>query len=856
MKFISDSTDTCSYKLRSLRLRQFDQFGTVPGFQIRGSDKFQTNVGAILTFFFVVLIILSTSFYTYLLFNKSNPNVYTNTYDTKRETSIDFEKDDIAWSFSAWASNIQKHLSIKEFEENFTLYAAKISFNTTGEAVYPSWTPVPYVKCKDVKKDYIFDNTKLSTQDESICLDSSSLSLHPKLDSYVEKVFVKLYRCQETTENIAAGITKCKNDIILENIFWIVKRIKKSINLNKYENPVSNNLNEFDSFHLDEKLKATALVSYQKTIIETEKGLQGLNHHKSSKIEEKSTKYHYTTRSSKQIFNNYSDLGKLFMEDSLWEINFVPTKTIKVINRSYFTIMDFFAGVGGVFEFMSALIFCQYSFYNIYRVYKHIIQKVILGKVNMLPERYNIKKEFNHITRGKTCSCFFKKQLSDNKFINKMKVYDNCYQAVNEKMDLANYLNDSMNFHATSHLLLKSRHRLLVPLLNLHMIGQKNKSGMVYKNSFLKNMYERVDLPVFSVEDAMSQINKNASKSTAENLSSIEKAMDVFFMTNLPRNIIDQKDCNLERINIIPVVLANNKVRALSQQNLANIIREEKTIEKLNPKFSSKNKIMPTVSTIQKQSDKKKYPSAIELHDNFNDQNTTLKQSLEESGINRLKRKRKSFIGQLITQQDIIDSNSKNFNLTQASDKSIFQKAISLAKQAKLNSLEKKNTEMEKDYSEFGYHRKESDRNMRKKLFNEDLSKSGIELSKEQNKLLYKLDVDKKPITPDFNDDLQYDPFKNQKLNELIDKGAYKSIESDTENIPDQELKEVENNVVVDLKLGKDYPIEASINFNIENETNLEYREEPVDQQKSVDNTSLVYSFKNSCQFEDVQSNE
>ena len=157
----------------------------------------------------------------------------------------------------------------------------------------------------------------------------------------------------------------------------------------------------------------------------------------------------------------------------------------------------------------------------------------------MLPERYNIKKEFNHITRGKTCSCFFKKQLSDNKFINKMKVYDNCYQAVNEKMDLANYLNDSMNFHATSHLLLKSRHRLLVPLLNLHMIGQKNKSGMVYKNSFLKNMYERVDLPVFSVEDAMSQINKNASKSTAENLSSIEKAMDVFFMTNLPRNIID-----------------------------------------------------------------------------------------------------------------------------------------------------------------------------------------------------------------------------------------------------------------------------------------------------------------------------
>lgn len=108
-----------------------------------------------------------------------------------------------------------------------------------------------------------------------------------------------------------------------------------------------------------------------------------------------------------------------------------------------------------------------------------------------------------------------------------MEIYDQCHQAFSEKMDLANYLNDSMNFHATSHLLLKSRHRLLVPLLSIHLSSKKK--GVEYKNSFLKNIVERTDQPVFSVEDAMTQIRKKVADNSTNQMSAIEKAMDEFF---------------------------------------------------------------------------------------------------------------------------------------------------------------------------------------------------------------------------------------------------------------------------------------------------------------------------------------
>ena len=109
-----------------------------------------------------------------------------------------------------------------------------------------------------------------------------------------------------------------------------------------------------------------------------------------------------------------------------------PNNTVKVMTRSYFTVMMMFSDLGGIIEFLSVATFLLYSFYNSYKVNKHVILKVLLAKTNLLPEKYNIKNDFNSITRSKVCSCFCK---NDKRLTDKVQIYEDCYKVVSEKME-------------------------------------------------------------------------------------------------------------------------------------------------------------------------------------------------------------------------------------------------------------------------------------------------------------------------------------------------------------------------------------------------------------------------------------
>ena len=869
MQFIAESIDSCCNKLKSLKFRNLDWFGSVPGFQIRGSDRFQTNAGAILTFIFIIQTIACLSFYTSLLFDKSKPDIQTNVYESENQASIHFDNDNIALAFQAYRTDTQSLLTIQEMEENLTLYGAKVGLNVDQGAALLHWTHVPYIKCKDVKQDYVFGTDKWSETLNAICLDLSQISLNPSSQQSKNRIDIKLFRCQETSENISAGISKCKNDIMTEHIFWSVARTRNSLNLDKYLNPASVTYSDTHAFTLEEGLKATMIIGYHKTIIETSKGILGRDQDVISQIEEDSIFYKYTTRSPKQILNNYSVLGKLFMEDALWEMVLVPKKKVKVVKRSYFHLMDMLSDVGGIFEFMSITTFLQYSFYNAYMINKHIIQRVILGKTNMFPEKYNIKKEFNYIACSKVCFCCFKKRLRDKVFKNKVKIYEQCYQAANQKMDLTNYLNDSMNIQATSHLLLKSRHRLLVPLLSLQMTGQKKQSVGDYKNTFLINMYETMDFPVFSVEDAITQIKRNAFNGTTTDLGSIEKAMDVFFLTNFSRDIIDQKDCNLEKINKQSPVLQNNKVKVLSQQNIANVIKKRKKMTNINSKLNTANKIMPIVNTIHKQNDNssiEKCSSAINLGSTYKNQGSEKKrkQQLEEKGINTFKRKRRSFTDQLIeTKQDILDSNCKKLIRTPAPDKDIFQLSVGLAKQAKLRktSTIKKKLNKEKDYSGFGYQNKATLIAVNKGNMNEDSPEQVNKFHNIVNDFIYKTPT-KKKYNSDFQKDDDYINLKRDLVNKespqkMTGEQIFKIIDTPDKNY-DEGVANAKDNVSRILKFINDDNCKKSITSNLKNiNEESSYYGGSIDQSRTDQEKKSIYnSNESNDNFEEIRSKE
>ena len=338
-----------------------------------------------------------------------------------------------------------------------------------------------------------------------------------------------IYRCHETLADIAANITKCKNDIKIEDVIVSTYALDKSFNLDDYENPITYNFKEMVNIQLEENLRPSFKIHYNKTILKTEKGPFGRQEDDVSKITIFKHTNSYNTRSMANIKTNYAFLGHLAEEDGYALFHLYPDKNVKVMTRSYFTLMQLASDIGGIFEFLYIITFLMYGFYNSYKVTKHIIVNTILGKTIVLPDKYNIKKDYNNITCRKRCKCCFRKLPNDHILSDKTEVYKNCLQTLDEKMDLGNYLNTIMNFEATSHLLLKSRHRLLTPLLSLHLTTLKKKSSTEYKNSFIKNIYERTDEPVFSVEDAVIQIKKKIVASVKNEMDSIEIAMDMFF---------------------------------------------------------------------------------------------------------------------------------------------------------------------------------------------------------------------------------------------------------------------------------------------------------------------------------------
>ena len=695
MKFILESIDSCSEGIRKLRLRHFDWFGNIPSFQMRGSERFQTSAGAFVTFIYVIQILSSLGFYLSMVIDKSQPNIQTNIYEGEEETVIDFIDDDVVWAFGAWRADFNRQITYEEFLENFTFYASliHISENPSDLSLDFSYTSIPIIPCEDMKHlDYTLGQHKQYESIDMVCPDFRGIEIKPNLLGFPQFINIFLYRCQETTEDIANGVSKCKNEIEISDTSQYYFYNKKSFDLDKYENPVSQEIVFKTETILEENLKTIYNIEYQKTKIKTMTGILGRNEHVKTYVTEATGYSKSNTRSSASIKYNYASTGKLVFEDCVWQMHIKSIKTIKVMTRSYFTAMEMFSDMGGIFECLTVLTFLFYSFYNTYRVKRYIIQKNILGKSNVLPEKYDIKNDFADLAYRKKCPCCFKRSANKDLLDKKREVYDNCNQIISEKLDLANYLNDSMNFHATSHLLLKSRHRFLVPLLTMHLTSKSKKHDIENKSIFFKNLYKRIDQPVFSVEDAIMQIKKRLSDTSYNELNTIEKCMDEFFLTNLPRDIIDLHENKLEKANNRHNDINANKILMFSEQYVHARLDETSEIPKIQPIAS--NKIVPIDPNDKKNKilNKEKSNSAPELSNlaKISDTNNSILKRLEiPNDLNKLKRRRKSFIDEIIN--STVERDKNNFVRSKTMGASAFKRSISLIQQNKRKLIVRKN---------------------------------------------------------------------------------------------------------------------------------------------------------------------
>jgi len=155
-----------------------------------------------------------------------------------------------------------------------------------------------------------------------------------------------------------------------------------------------------------------------------------------------------------------------------------------------------------------------------------------MGKESLYPEQYHLKKDFCCKNYTGLCCCYKRKDKA--KHDQKCRNLKACKMIIQEKLDLGNFLHDAMDFHAVRQLMIKSRHKILMPTLVLQLTKTKvKKGGRGYKTSFARNIHERTDQPVFTTEDAVSQLKKFDNTRTE-----VEKAMDEFFLSHLPEDVM------------------------------------------------------------------------------------------------------------------------------------------------------------------------------------------------------------------------------------------------------------------------------------------------------------------------------
>jgi hypothetical protein len=199
-------------------------------------------------------------------------------------------------------------------------------------------------------------------------------------------------------------------------------------------------------------------------------------------------------------------------------------------------MMQVFSAVGGLLQFITIGISTSYYFYNYYKLMRHAVLYALIGKPSLYPKEYQIRGSYARLMWcGLLCTCCKCCVPKDDALFEERKLLlSDCITCIDEKMDIKQFLHDSMDFMVIKHLLMKSRHKMLMPSLILNITRNKTKLHSGYKTSFVRNLCERTDKPVFTLSEAVTQLYD-----TTEERPQTEKDMDQFFLDNLPQRVMD-----------------------------------------------------------------------------------------------------------------------------------------------------------------------------------------------------------------------------------------------------------------------------------------------------------------------------
>lgn len=589
------------WSCKGFKFEQIDRFGSMPTFTLKGSTKYQTNCGSAITMFYLQLILASIGYYVYIYYQKEPITLYSS-FMAPKDANIELNSADTHFYFNAYPLTTGINLKSHEFWPNFNLFA---SVQSKGHKDQPhtggrKWTNIPITNCSDTKWVKDLPDTEAQKKflmEDCFCQNSDKIEIYGgTTPTNHSKLMIDFYTCQPNTNGLNIN---CVNQIPIYNVLVEFNIMEKSIDVKDYENPIKRTFRRIDSMGGSDVQRYESKFFIKDTELHSNKG-QLIAQWEMQRVVTLHDQHKQTSWiHPRNIPLNFLSQGRPFDTDANWHIEVISVKDKVQVYRSYFTFYQLISSVGGLSYSATIFIVALYASYNRYWLIKYILENVILGRPGQYPDEYKIGKRFCSLYWRKCFCCCYSKYDNDKDFQKRKINYKACSLVFNDKMDLQNFVHDGMDFYAMRQLMMKSRHKILMPSLVLHLQKMKTKPGAGYQSSFSRNLHERTDQPCFSFEDAIEQL-KNPTYGSK--LIEIEKEMDAFFLTYLPQDIIGLHDTPTKCINEFSLkqtkhenmnlkkdyTIANfdtsNKIAHISSRDY-NKIQPADTLETNNPSF-------------------------------------------------------------------------------------------------------------------------------------------------------------------------------------------------------------------------------------------------------------------------------
>lgn len=344
------------------KIRQFDTFGSMYGFHVRGSHIYQTKLGAIFTIFYFVLVCATFAFYIARWADMSKPFVMWNQYKDKAYPEIDLWKENFHFYVLPIDLCYSRYIKWEDFWKSYHIYASIMDNSAHLTGTHQHWNNMPFEKCGDQDWAHALPDTdvlKEAIVESAICINplktvrtplaqfTETLPIRGGTSVGSQRVFIDFYPCIPGGASPTTGIPTTCNDkkfgAALEMYIY-----DKTVNVKYYEQPVASAHVRTDILVPAKALRFEAAVKIKQVDLYTDVGKFAKDWEKVAVPSVSDFVKTSNESSLSNLTNNYMSQGKAFLIDYLYHLELATTNEKTEIFRYYFTVIDVFAAVGGL----------------------------------------------------------------------------------------------------------------------------------------------------------------------------------------------------------------------------------------------------------------------------------------------------------------------------------------------------------------------------------------------------------------------------------------------------------------------------------------------------------------------------